>query len=411
MYKLWAIISETYRKQVKSGSFLALCIAPFILIAVFIGFVYFANQSQGSSNGNKIAVVSTQKPLRQAYVKQNPNSVDKKIHSQNSAKKALDNKNIVGYLTLKTTPNKIQAFYHGHRSMGSTLKNKTALFLSSVQKQFNFKQAGVNAGQIKQLNSKPQFKQFISKNNKQNATIREISFNLITFGIYIIIAVYAAISATEIASDKGSKLIEVILSSVSAGKYFVGKILAILAMIITQILIYIVGGGIIFFLIRNINKVHGYLASHGTVVKEVISNLLGVNLVYMLLGVMIYTLLSAFCGALVSRIEEASQASIPATYLCIFAFFVAIFFEIGNDVSNLIVKVLSYIPFFSSFFMPLRIIGHSVSGFEVGISLVILVATIILFALYIGRIYGGLMLQNDTSSFFKRFKKGITYSR
>ncbi|XHB66236.1 hypothetical protein ACEY16_11710 [Lactiplantibacillus plantarum] len=64
-----------------------------------------------------------------------------------------------------------------------------------------------------------------------------------------------------------------------------------------------------------------------------------------------------------------------------------------NTPTNLFVKIFSYIPFFSSYFMPLRLINGMATMPAAIVSLLILIATIIGSMIYIGRIYGGLMLQ------------------
>ena len=61
--------------------------------------------------------------------------------------------------------------------------------------------------------------------------------------------------------------------------------------------------------------------------------------------------------------------------------------------------------------MPLRIINNDANGLEIVLSLIVLILSIVLLAFYIGRIYQGLMLQTDDSSFWKRFKKGLSYNK
>ncbi|MRT52135.1 ABC transporter permease, partial [Xylella fastidiosa subsp. multiplex] len=53
---------------------------------------------------------------------------------------------------------------------------------------------------------------------------------------------YSAITAQEIAADKGTKIMEVIFSSTTPRKYFNGKIYGVVLVIVTQLLVYLVGG-------------------------------------------------------------------------------------------------------------------------------------------------------------------------
>lgn len=132
-------------------------------------------------------------------------------------------------------------------------------------------------------------------------------------------------------------------------------------------------------------------------------------MLYLLLGVVIYTVLAAFSGALVAKAEDASKAAQPVIMLNLLAFFIT--FPFQNNLDSIIVKILSYVPFFSSYFMPMRIINNDASGMEIILSLLVLIVSIILLSMYIGKIYQGLMLQTDDSSFWKRFKRGISYNK
>lgn len=227
--------------------------------------------------------------------------------------------------------------------------------------------------------------------------------------VYMILITYASITAQEIASEKGTKIMEIIFSSTSAAKYFVGKILGVLLVILTQVAVYALGGWGGYLYAQRIHGVSEFLADNQTLVNDVLHNLLSVNLIFLLLGVVIYTVLSAFSGALVAKAEDASKAAQPATMLTMVAFFAT--FPFQNNADQLLPKILSYVPFFSSYFMPIRIINEQASPIEITISLLILVITILLAMFYIGRIYEGLMLQTDDSSFWKRMKRGLAYSK
>ncbi|EJN55332.1 ABC-type Na+ efflux pump, permease component [Loigolactobacillus coryniformis subsp. coryniformis CECT 5711] len=121
----------------------------------------------------------------------------------------------------------------------------------------------------------------------------------------------------------------------------------------------------------------------------------------------LYTILSAFSGALVAKAEDASKAAQPAIYLSMIAFFATIPFQ--NNADALTVKILSYVPFFSSYFMPLRIIDDNANVWVIGGSLLLLLASILLLLRYVGGIYEGLMLQTDDTSFWQRFRRGVRY--
>lgn len=406
MNKLWIVTFETFLRQVKSWGFVALIIGPFIIFGISIGAGYMS--ASGASHSDDIAVFG-QSELKQAFVKQNKDDIDTSIKSVKSAKKKIKDNKLSGYLILETNNNQVSATYHGSNSMSNSLKNKLTIFTSTVQQQLNYSTAQLSATQAKSLQQQPKFKEVITKKTGTDNLAKMISFWIMVILVYTILVTYTSITAQEIASEKGTKIMEVIFSSTTATKYFIGKVLGVMMVIVTQILIYVIGGWGMFSFAQHSSLTKTALAQNKDLISAVLNNLLSINLVYLLLGVVIYTILAALCGALVAKSEDASKAAQPVTMLSMLAFFVT--FPFQNNMDALIVKILSYVPFFSSYFMPMRVINGDASPIEMAISLLILIATIFLMAYYIGKIYQGLMLQTDDSSFWKRLKRGIAYNR
>ena len=118
--------------------------------------------------------------------------------------------------------------------------------------------------------------------------------------------------------------------------------------------------------------------------------------------------MAAFSGALVAKPEDSSKAAQSTTMLSLIAFFLSSAF-ISNP-EQIFPQVLSYVPFFSSFMMPMRVINGHVGNPEILLSLAILVISIVVLMAYISKIYQGVILQTDDTSFWKRLKRGLAYS-
>ncbi|WP_125589967.1 ABC transporter permease [Companilactobacillus jidongensis] len=406
MNKLWIVTFETFLRQVKSWGFVALILGPFVIFGISIGAGYMS--ASGADNRDNIAVFG-QSELRQAFVKQNKDDIDTSVKSIKSAEKKIKHNNLAGYLVLKTDNNKISAVYHGSDSMSNSLKSKLTIFTTTVQQRLNYTSAQLSATQVKSLQQQPEFKEVITKKTGTDNLAKMISFWIMVILVYTILITYSSITAQEIASEKGTKIMEVIFSSTTATKYFIGKVLGVMMVIVTQILIYLIGGWGMFAFAQHSELTKDAISQNKELISSVLHNLLSINLVYLLLGVVIYTILAALCGALVAKSEDASKAVQPVMMLNMLAFFIT--FPFHNNMDSLVVKILSYVPFFSSYFMPMRVIINEATPIEMAISLIILIATIILMAYYIGKIYQGLMLQTDDSSFWKRLKRGIAYNK
>ena len=60
--------------------------------------------------------------------------------------------------------------------------------------------------------------------------------------------------------------------------------------------------------------------------------------------------------------------------------------------------------------MPIRVINGHVGNLEILLSLAILLISIVVLMAYISKIYQGVILQTDDTSFWKRLKRGLAYS-
>lgn len=398
MHKLLLVAKETYIRQVKSWSFLFLVLSPFIFIGLSATISYFGAKM---TPDDQIAIVSTDKTI-QSQLKYH-DTFTWKYKSVDDAKKAMKDDKIVGYVYIKSDSQKISANYYGNDEMSSTDEVKIRQILQSKQATLNIINAGLDKQQLQQLSIQPQYKKHIAKKAVDKKTVQSISYMILSFLMYIVILTYAATTAQEIAAEKGTKIMEVIFSSMSATKYFYGKILGILGVILTHIGIYLLGGIAIYPFIINLDMVSKFKDMIG----DILLNLVSVNLIYVVLGIVIYTILAAFFGALVVRVEDTSKAIQPITILIIVSFLSSMVFI--NNPSSMIVKVLSYVPFLSSFFMPIRVIDNSVSIVEISISLVILFAITALMTSYISKIYFGLILQSDDVGIWKNFKRGLKF--
>ena len=119
-----------------------------------------------------------------------------------------------------------------------------------------------------------------------------------------------------------------------------------------------------------------------------------VSLVWFLGGYALYSTLFALAGSLVSRQEDAQAANAPAMSLMVLAYMTIFFF--GYVPKSGAARVLSVIPFFAPFEMPLRMAAGAASVVEIVTALVLLVATVAGVAVVASRIYAQVLLQRGT---------------
>ena len=405
MNKLWTVTLQTYWHQVKSWSFLLLILGPFFIIGCSaLGGAIGAN----SDSDSQIAVISSNEPVRQNFIKNNDKYVDSKIKTAESAKKAVKKEKVDGYLVFETQKNQVKAIYHGASPIDDELKPKVKSYLQVLQSQLNLQKAQLAPHQLKALQQQPQYSEILQKKQLGDKLAKMVSLIIVIMVVYMVLLSYSSITAQEIASEKGTKIMEIIFSSTTAAKYFLGKILGIFGVIFTQLIIYIVGGWATYRWALHAKITASFMHDNQVVINKILGNLVNVNLIFLILGVIIYTILAAFSGALVAKPEDSSKAAQSTTMLSLIAFFLSSAF-ISNP-EQIFPQVLSYVPFFSSFMMPMRVINGHVGNPEILLSLAILVISIVVLMAYISKIYQGVILQTDDTSFWKRLKRGLAYS-
>lgn len=414
MNKFWVVALETYKKHVKSASFIMMVLAPFLLIGFSLGMGYFGDKF---SDVNEIAIVSDDKAISETYreMAKDDFDINKKITTESEAKKALENEEIDGYLSISVSENQLKGQYTGVETLGTTNQQMLLGFLNQMQLGINSGSLGLTQEQVTTLLSQATLSEKqvkVSdgqiKENKDNRMALTLVGFFIVLAMYMIVLLYASITAQEVASEKGTRIMEIILSSTTAAKHFYGKIMGIFLVISTQVLIYLFSGVIAYVLAKDIDMVKGFLETVS--IDELIKGILGYNLLYLLLGVLIYTILSAFTGSLVSKSEDAAKAVTPVTYLIMIASLPTMMLGM-SDPQNMLIKIFSFIPFFSSFAMPVRIANDSVTNTEILISLGILLVGIILLLKLSAKVYKSTVLIYSDKSMMQVFKDALKVTK
>ena len=373
-------------------------ISPFLFIGLSGGIGYL----QGSSlaQNNKVAVVSSVPAVTESLKSTNGINFDYKDEA--SAQEAVKDEKIKGYLTIDQEGSVLKAVYHGETSLESGIKLAVTTKLNELQYQLNRSEAHLSQEQEQHLAQTIQFSEQIDESKESKKMVQTFAAAGLGFFLYMILITYASVTAQEVASEKGTKIMEVVFSSIRASHYFYARMIALLLVILTHIGIYVVGGlgAILFF------KDMPILANSG--ILSHLGEAFSVNtLLFVLVSLFMYVVLAAFLGSMVSRPEDAGKALSPLMILII-AGFVGVT-ALGAAGDNLILKIGSYIPFISTFFMPFRAINGYANSIEAWISLAITVVFAVTATAFIGRMYASLVLQTDDLGIWKTFKRALSY--
>lgn len=373
-------------------------ISPFLFLALSVGIGYL--QGSSMAKNSKIAVVTTVPSVEDGL--KGTNGINFDYKDEASAQAAIKDEKIKGYLTIDQEDSVLKAVYHGETSLETGIKLAVTNKLNELQYQLNRSAANLSQEQEKRLSQTVDFTEKIDESKENKKIVQTFAAAGLGLFLYMILITYASVTAQEVASEKGTKIMEVVFSSIRASHYFYARMLALLLVILTHIGIYVVGGLAAILLFKDLP----ILAQSG--ILNHIGEAFSLNtLLFVLVSLFMYVVLAAFLGSMVSRPEDSGKALSPLMILIIGGFFGVTALGAAGD--NLILKIGSYIPFISTFFMPFRAINGYANGLEAWISLAITIAFAVTATVFIGRMYASLVLQTDDLGPWKTFKRALSY--
>ena len=373
-------------------------ISPFLFLGISVGIAYL--QGSSMAKNDKVAVVTTVPSVAEGL--KNVNGVNFDYKDEASAKEAIKDEKLKGYLTIDQEDSVLKAVYHGETSLENGIKFAVTGTLNELQNQLNRSTASLSQEQEKRLAQTIQFTEKIDEAKENKKFIQTMAAGALGFFLYMILITYAGVTAQEVASEKGTKIMEVVFSSIRASHYFYARMMALFLVILTHIGIYVVGGLAAILLFKDLP----FLAQSG--VLDHLGDAFSLNtLFFILVSLFMYVVLAAFLGSMVSRPQDSGKALSPLMILIMGGFFGVTALGAAGD--NLILKIGSYIPFISTFFMPFRTINGYAGGVEAWISLAITVIFAVVATGFIGRMYASLALQTDDLGPWKTFKRALSY--
>ena len=410
MSKMGIIIKDVYKKNVKSTAFLIMILAPFLLMGIF----YLSQYFFGDANDiNKIGIISDQPAIAEQLAEtKNDDYKFKVITSDKKAQAQLEDKKIDAYLDLKMGSDQVSGKLYSKTSLGTSTEMQLQQILSSMQANIRASQLNLTTAQVQKVmepakfeSTKVIFENGKMKNDGGDSGTQFILSFLTTIIMFVFIVSYSSIIAQEIASEKGTRIMEVLLSSMKAKTHYYGKLLGVLLVALTQLLIYGVAIVLGYRQFKDMDMVKDLLSNVS--IKALLGSGAFVIITFMLVGLFLYAVLSALCGSLVSKPEDTAKAIQPVTYLSMIGYMLSLILG-TSDPTNVIIKVTSYIPFLSSYSMPLRLASGTVALSSAFVSLAILVLFTIFLTLFSAQLYKSNVLVYSECGTWSALKQSIS---
>lgn len=196
--------------------------------------------------------------------------------------------------------------------------------------------------------------------------------------------------AQSVVEEKQTRVVEILLATVSARVLISGKILgnSILAFVQIALAAILAAGG-------------AAITGQSALFNSLAPSLLWF-VVFFTVGFVMLAALYAGTAALVSRQEDVASATTPVMMLVMLPYLLVIFFN--NNA--LVVTIMSYVPFSAAVGMPLRLFAGTAQWWEPLLSLLILIITAVLLILFGARIYRNSLLRTGAKVSLKEAFKG-----
>lgn len=219
----------------------------------------------------------------------------------------------------------------------------------------------------------------------------------------------------EICEEKTTRSMEIIISNISPKMHLLSKILASNIFVILQGLLLLIYGGIGFLISTNMLKNGLSLPSEVTsifdnLVKtgfiEKLIFVIPLTLILIVLSFLAYSIVAGILASMTVNMEDFSQLQTPLVFLSLGGYYLAMMAGMFNG--SILIRILSYIPFLSSFVSPSLYMMGEIGLVDIVISIVVLIIFIYLILHFGIKVYkvGILNYSNEKvwSKFFKAFK-------
>ncbi|MBF0780324.1 MULTISPECIES: ABC transporter permease [unclassified Granulicatella] len=379
MSKFSVIWKETYKQQIKSIPFIVMVIAPIIMIGIVSLINGVINHEVKEAQVRKIGVVTTDLSVLE-HLKNEAPTFEFEHLTQEQAIEQLSRDDIDGYLTLNRQVNGgIEAVLNKKATSRDTITTPISDVLTNLRVAEKSVELGIPLENVKLLNSVKVNISLVKLNEsslkdgkaisdaEQDAKdfLRQNIAMVSVVVVYIFLVMYGNVIGQEIATEKGTRIMEVVLSSTDAKTHFLGKITGVSLAILTQVGVYAILG--IGYLVINWHNMSLSL----TQIWELAGPMMIYTILFIILGCFLYIILSALLASTVSKIEDVQKALAPIILFDAIGFYIGLFaWQMPN---NIVVKIASWFPLFTPMIMPFRVATDTISTLELWSAIVLMV--------------------------------------
>ena len=233
--------------------------------------------------------------------------------------------------------------------------------------------------------------------NKNGAASVIYTFVLI-YALYMAITFYGSHVMNSVVTEKTSRAMEVLATSVKPNALLFGKIISTSLAGLIQIAAIIIEA----FICVKISSANNPDVPVNQIISNIPTQILVYMLIFFLLGFLIYSFLYGAFASTVSKIDELSSAIMPVQIIIVFTFIATMSAINSGNADTPFNVFLSYFPFTAPMMMFTRAIISNVSTLEIILSILVLIVSTYFIGWLSARIYRvGILMYGEKPNFIK----------
>lgn len=415
MRKFGVVLGHTYWTRLKSKAFIISTVVMILFITLFANIDVIIKLFVGEDETKTVAVIDEADVFYaqlETMLKESKEEISLKKYEDDveTGKEQVMNEAVDGLLVITMDQAGLpEATYYENDATESMVQVTLQQLLQQIKVLLATEQAGIDAATLQEIQAPLAFEKIAldetAKTEDEIFAAQGIVYVML-FVLYMAVIIYGQMIATDVATEKSSRVMEILISSAPPVTHMFAKIIGIALLGLTQILV------LFFYTVQLLRLktddfTKTFIADFGF--TSVDATIYLYALVFFILGYLLYATIAAMLGSLVSRVEDVQQLIMPMIFLIMIAFFIAMFGLGAPDAK--FITITSYIPFFTPMIMFLRIGMLEIPTWEIALSIAILITTIILFSLIGARIYRGGVLMYGPSRSLKDIRNAFLLTK
>ncbi len=391
-----AILKRELRSRILSKSFIIITLSLPALMILILGFQTFVMTFEGDE-GNKLQIVSESPEVsselktifeEQEFVKDSSYALEFLVMNRDSFNNYLEElkneiieERLTGVLFVPGTALESKKVdYYSKTTKNFTLLNKIEYPLNTFLIQNFFRDKNLSNEDLAYARRGVDitgYKVAEGEEVKEEGFGNLIIAYLFTFLLYISLLLMGALVMQSVIEEKSSKIVEVLLSSVSSQELMTGKIIGSSITGLLQMTIWL---SPLILLIST-----SWFILPPEVALSLDMGQIGYFLFNFFIGLVIFIGLYATVGAIFDNPQDAQSGVWPIMLLIILPFFLAL--SLMKNPTNLMAEISSMLPFANIIVMPARMTLISVPAWQLILAVVVNILTILLLFPVAGKIY------------------------